>query len=217
MGDRGGPPMTAFPYFDPRKLAGRAQPEEVGAAKAAKAAKAAETQTVQAAKPLLKLAKVVADKRTLADRSKFLASPNPQKTATLASLATLAGVETSKSDFEERTLDFANPVAVRSWYDNQVTGRLDSSHYTLAEARILAYGRLVAAWMLAHRHHGDSSQCAACQKPLSGSTTMMLPDRARVCDRPDYACLIEYGTKRRQEAIRVLRRLGLQPPDGWEP
>ena len=74
------------------------------------------------------------------------------------------------------------------------------------EALKSAYNEALEAWCSQHWEAPPADSCAACGAPNPG---FACGDGAAVCQRPDHACLIGYGTRRKQAAIERLRQVGI--------
>ena len=77
-----------------------------------------------------------------------------------------------------------------------------------------AFDELLWLWCAANPIEHTPGQCAACGAKFE-PPVMSLPDGAQVCDQPEYACLIAYGTGRRMEAVGALNGLGIEQPMWW--
>ncbi len=89
------------------------------------------------------------------------------------------------------------------------------SSTTRVDADKLAFDELLWIWHAANPVETAPGKCAACGTAFE-PPIMSLPDGARVCDKPDHACLIAYGNGRRMEAVNALGSLGIKPPTWWE-
>ena len=87
-----------------------------------------------------------------------------------------------------------------------------------AEAERLAYGDLIEEWRKAHGRRWPGWQCAGCDEPIGGLSSLTLSDGNRVHFDEENECLIRFGRRWRGDAVAGLRALGVElpPPAGYE-
>ncbi len=110
--------------------------------------------------------------------------------------------------------DLSDPEDIRVWLLERATMREDSGT-TRVDADKVVFDELLWIWHAANPLEHAPGQCAACGTAFV-PPVMSLPDGATVCDKPNHACLIAYGTERRMEAVNALRDMGIEPPQWWE-
>jgi hypothetical protein len=112
---------------------------------------------------------------------------------------------------------------IARWYDRfaaRIAHRSLNGQRSWREAERLAFGDMILEW---HRRHGarpDPRSCAACGHELPDGSGIVLDhgglrvhfDAVRRDD-----CIIAYGQKWRGAAIAALQKLGINPPEGFEP
>jgi hypothetical protein len=76
----------------------------------------------------------------------------------------------------------------------------------------LARGETVNAWHMAHGKRAPASLCAGCDKSISGTKALSLPDGTRV-HFGGLACLVRYGKRWRSAATAALITMGLAPSE----
>ena len=79
------------------------------------------------------------------------------------------------------------------------------------DARV-KFGRLVEGYCRERWAVPPAVRCAACEAP---KPTFKLPDGSVVCDRDDFACLIQYGTRRKEFGAAEAVTAGHTKPEGW--
>jgi len=100
-----------------------------------------------------------------------------------------------------------DPAEWPEWVEERAAIIQFDGYRSPQEAYLSAYNEALEAWCSQHWEPPSSDSCAACGAPNPG---FECGDGAAVCRRSDYACLIEYGTKRKQEAVKWLRRAGIE-------
>ena len=111
--------------------------------------------------------------------------------------------------------DLSDPEDIRAWLIERAAMREVGSGTTRVDADKLVFDELLWIWHAANPATLAPGQCAACGTAFE-PPIMALPDGAQVCDKPDHACLITYGNSRRMEAVKVLKSMGIEPPQWWE-
>lgn len=101
----------------------------------------------------------------------------------------------------------ADPVDWPEWIEERAAIIEFDGYRSPQEAYTSAYNEALEAWCSRHWEPPSHESCAACGVPNPG---FKCGDGAAVCRRQDYACLIEYGTKRKRAAIEGLRQLGIE-------
>ncbi len=109
--------------------------------------------------------------------------------------------------------DLSDPEDIRVWLDERAAMREDSGTPRL-DADKAAFDQLLWLWCAANPIEHTPGQCASCGAKFE-PPVMSLPDGTQVCDQPEYACLIAYGTGRRMEAVGALHGLGIEQPMWW--
>ena len=102
----------------------------------------------------------------------------------------------------------------RVWINERAAIREYVGEYETTEADHLAYSEAVEAWCSTHHKAPPPDRCAGCGTEI-GEVGLSTGDGARVCDRPDFTCLIAYGTKRKRRAVNGFRAMGIEFPVGW--
>ncbi len=110
--------------------------------------------------------------------------------------------------------DLSDPEDIRVWLIERAAMREVGSGTTRVDADKLVFDELLWLWHAANPVAHERGQCAACGTAFE-PPVMSLPDGATVCDKPDHGCLITYGNGRRQEAVKALKSLGIEPPQWW--
>ena len=110
--------------------------------------------------------------------------------------------------------DLSNPENIQTWLDERATMRVDYGA-SRVNAEKAAFDELLWIWHAANPVAHTPSQCEACGTKFE-PPVMVLPDGARVCDRPGHGCLITYGNGQRMEAVEALGGMGIAPPQWWE-
>jgi hypothetical protein len=112
------------------------------------------------------------------------------------------------------------PPADAAWWRRQFTIRTLhwglSGRWTKDEAERLAYGELLDEWRKSHGRRWPFWQCAGCDEPIGGSSTLLLANGNRVHFDEECDCLIRFGDRWRGEATAGLKALGLAAPVGAE-
>ncbi len=111
--------------------------------------------------------------------------------------------------------DLSVPEDIRVWLLERAAMREVGSGTTRVDADKLVFDELLWVWHAANPVEHAPGKCAACGTAFE-PPVMSLPDGARVCDKPDHACLITYGNGRRMEAVNALRDMGIEPPAWWK-
>ncbi len=109
--------------------------------------------------------------------------------------------------------DLSDPEDIRAWLHERGGVREDSGTARV-DADKAAFDELLWLWCAANPVEHAPDRCAACGAKFE-PPVMSLPDGAQVCDQPEYACLIAYGTGRRMEAVGALNGLGIEQPMWW--
>jgi len=142
------------------------------------------------------------------------------KAEVLIALAGQAARPTSGNDDLLRRASLAvvphlsDPEDIQVWLDERAAMR-ENSGTPRDDADKAAFDELLWIWHAANPVVHAPGRCAACGAALE-PPVMVLPDGASVCDRPDYPCLIAYGSGRRMEAVKALEGIGIAPPRWWE-
>ena len=111
--------------------------------------------------------------------------------------------------------DLSDPEDTRVWLIDRAAMREVGSGTTRVDADKLAFDELLWLWHAANPVTLAPGHCAACGTAFE-PPVISLPDGAQVCDKPDHDCLISYGNGRRTAAVKVLRDMGIEPPQWWE-
>ncbi len=109
--------------------------------------------------------------------------------------------------------DLSDPEDIQAWLLERAAMREDSGAARMG-ADNAAFDELLWLWCAANTIEHTPGECAACGAKFE-PPVMSLPDGAQVCDQPEYACLIAYGTGRRMEAVGALNGLGIEQPMWW--
>jgi hypothetical protein len=115
--------------------------------------------------------------------------------------------------------DVSDVFSGRSWHRHfairTIHWRL-SGRRSKADAGQLAYGELLDEWRKSHGRRWPAWQCAGCDGPIGGLSTLLLADEYRVHFGEEQECLIRFGRRWRGEAVAALRAIGLDAPAGFE-
>ena len=135
--------MSILPDYDPEAVLKRIR--EKGAATVATPATVPENRGFERATVTLRSATVDQNENetgeSVACRSVSVAASNPQKSATVAGVAGVAGVIRP---------NFADPEGVTAHFQERAAIREYDGQRSRADAERLAYGELIAAWLLQH-------------------------------------------------------------------
>jgi hypothetical protein len=110
----------------------------------------------------------------------------------------------------------ADPTAWRNLYSERADHHEFGGERPRAEAERLAYGDLLNRWHMAHGRRWPDCQCAGCDAPIGGLSSLALPDDAQVHLDDKLDCLTRYGRRWRGEAIAALCVFGIKTPQGFE-
>ncbi len=111
--------------------------------------------------------------------------------------------------------DLSDPEDIQAWLIERAAMREVGSGTTRVDADKLVFDELLWIWHAENPIEHAPGKCAACGTTL-GPPVMALPDGATVCDKPEYQCLTAYGNGRRMDAVKVLKSMGIEPPQWWE-
>jgi hypothetical protein len=116
----------------------------------------------------------------------------------------------------EGSTSATNPRWWRNFYAERNAHHELGGERPRAEAERLAYGECIARWHLLFGKRWPSWRCAACDQPIEGMPALTLFDENRVHFDDKLNCLSRYGKRWRGGAAANLRKLGIDPPKGFE-
>jgi hypothetical protein len=105
-----------------------------------------------------------------------------------------------------------DPVDWPEWFDERAAIIEFDDKESRERAELLAYAETIEAWCARYWEVPTKRTCASCGKP---SPSFHCGDGAYVCRATNHTCLVKYGVKRKQAAVKWLRKINIKPPDGW--
>lgn len=116
--------------------------------------------------------------------------------------------KTTRSPFDTP----ADPQDWHGWIKQRRNKILFEGRLTWLEICREVYAEAVEAWCGQYWNPPSHCRCAVCDKP---DAEFNCGDGATVCRQDDYSCLIEYGTRRKRDAVKGLSQIGIEVPEGW--
>jgi hypothetical protein len=99
---------------------------------------------------------------------------------------------------------------VRGAYDERAAIVEFDGQRPRAQAELMAWNEVAAAWYRDHGQHIQPALCAGCEQPLSGASNVLdLPNGERVHADREYTCVVAYGQRWTAAAATALAVMGI--------
>ena len=113
------------------------------------------------------------------------------------------------------TVENDTPGAWFEFFHRRAVWWMSARHEPPAAAR-LAFGDCLTEWDRHHLRKHDPAICAGCGDPLGHDNALDLGRGTWVHLDRGFACLTCYGAAWRGAAVAGLRKVGVDPPEGFE-